>query len=314
MKIAATLLVLIVALKSNFFEMLWQGFDIRFLWAALAVQPLIILGLIVHSMRHKVLIGEPKVPLIKVVKAMVLSLGLNLLLPGRLAEVLKGTYLRNHAGVPMSVGMSAVMLERTVDMLIVAALGLLGLALFTKGVDYRLVWTFGCGGVTILVLALFARNSILKLARALPWQRVARFAERAYLHFSATLRAPAFFKALALGVIGWGVSYGNIFSFLHLAGSIPIGFSGALLVFVFTTIGGAIPVLPGGIGTYEAAGVIALRSLGYSLDEAIAVAIALHATQLILLFILALVVMLTERIGIVSLFEDLRTAMVRARN
>lgn len=214
----------------------------------------------------------------------------------------------------MSVGMSAVVLERTVDMLIVAALGFLGLMLFTTGVDYQLVWVFSGGGVSILLLALFARNSMLQLARALPWRRVARFAEQAYLHFSATVRASAFFKALALGLIGWGISYANIFVFLHLAGSIPIGFSGALLVFVFTTIGGGIPVLPGGIGTYEAAGVVALRSLGYPLDEAIAVAIALHATQLILLFVLAMIVMLTERIGLVSLFNDLRAAMAGQRD
>ena len=290
--------------------MLWRGFDARFLWAALAVQPLILLGLVVHSMRHIVLIGEPRVPLMRAVKAMTLSQGLNLLLPGRLSEVLKGTYLRDHAGVPLSVGISAVMLERTVDLLIVAALGFLGLALFMAGVDYKMVLVFGTVGATILLVALFARDSMLRLARALPWPRLASFAEQAYLHFAATVRTAAFFKALALGVIVWAISYANILVFLHLAGSIPIGFSGALLVLVFTTIGGAVPALPGGLGTYEVAGVVALRSLGYPFDEAIPIVIALHAAQLILMFVLALTVMLTERIGLSSLIADLRASGV----
>ncbi len=313
LKIAVTLLVLTIAFNSSFFNKLHRGFDIRFLWAALAVQPFILLGLVVQSLRHIVLIGVPKVPLNMAIKAMALSLGLNLLLPGRLSEVLKGTYLRDHAGVPISIGMSAVLLERTIDLLIVAALGFLGLTLFVAGADYKMVLFFCALSVTILLLALFGRNLILRVSRMLPWPRLASFAERAYLHFAATVRTAAFFKALALGVIGWGVSYVNILVFLHLAGSMPIGFSGALLVFVFTTIGGAVPVLPGGLGTYEVAGVFALRALGYPIDEAIAIVIALHGTQLVLMFVLALAVMLTERIGLSSLIADLRATVALPR-
>lgn len=313
LKIAVTILVLTIAFNSSFFNILHRGFDLRFLWAALAVQPLILLGLLVQSLRHIVLIGVPKVPLNMAIKAMALSLGLSLLLPGRLSEVLKGTYLRDHAGVPISIGMSAVVLERTIDLLIVAALGFLGLTLFVARVDYRMVLFFCSLSVTILLLALFGRNLILQLLRVMPWPRLASFVERSYLHFAATVRTTAFFKAMALGVIGWGISYVNVLVFLHLAGSMPITFSGALLVFVFTTFGGAVPVLPGGLGTYEFAGVFALSALGYPTDEAIVIAIALHVTQLVLMFVLAMAVMLTERIGLSSLIKDLRATVVPSR-
>ena len=72
-------------------------------------------------------------------------------------------------------------------------------------------------------------------------------------------------------------------------------------------------MLPGGLGTYEVAGVFALRSLGYPFDEAIAVAIALHGAQLVLMFVLALAVMLTERIGLSSLIADLRATVASPR-
>jgi hypothetical protein len=313
-KISVTLLVLTIAFNSGLFDILRRGFDVRFLWASLAVQPLILLGLLVQSMRHIALIGVPKVPLITATKAMGLSLGLNLLLPGRLSEVLKATYLRDHAGVPLSIGMSAVVLERTVDLLIIAGLGSLALLLFVAGVDYRMVLIFCALSTTILLLALFGRRLIPRLARVLPWPRLASFCERAYLHLAATVRTAAFFKALALGVIGWTISYTNIFVFLHLAGSMPIGFSGALLVFVFTTIGGAVPALPGGLGAYEAAGVFALRALGYEFDEAIAIVIVLHGTQLVLMFVLALTVTLKERIGLSSLIADLRATVASPRD
>jgi uncharacterized membrane protein YbhN (UPF0104 family) len=300
--------VLIIAANSDFLGMLRRGFDVRFLWAALTVQPVILLGMAVYSVRHVILIGAPRVPFNKAFKAVALSQGLNLMLPGRLSEVLKGTYLRDHAAVPLSAGMSAVVLERTVDLLIVSALGVVGLALFVSGVDYRTVAVLSAVSVAVILFALHAKRPTLRVVRALPWPRVAAFVERAYLHFSATVRTGAFFKALALGVVGWGISYANIFAFMEIGGSIPVGASGVLLVFVFTTFGAAVPALPGGIGTYEAAGVVALRSLGYPFDEALAITVALHAAQLILPFLLAMAVMLTERVGLSSLISELRAS------
>jgi uncharacterized membrane protein YbhN (UPF0104 family) len=308
LKILASLVLLIVVLNSSFFSMLWRGFDIRFLWALLAVQPLLLLGLVVHSMRHIVLIGEPRVPLVMAIKAMALSQGLSLLLPGRISELLKGTYLRDHGGVPLSVGISAVILERTIDLLIVAALGFFGLAMSTDAIDYKTVQFFGLASIIILLVALFARDLMLRMIRALPWLRLANFTEHTYLHFAATVRTAVFFKAFLLGIIAWCISYANIFAFLQIASNVPIGFSGALLVLVFTTIGGAVPLLPGGLGTYELAAVAALGMLGFEVDKAIPIALALHASQLILMFVLALILMLTERIGLSSLIAELRAS------
>lgn len=274
--------------------------------AGLVVQPIILCCLFVLAMRHVLLVGAPRISLGVAFRAMVLSQGLNLVLPARLSELLKATYLRDHASVPLSSGVSAVVLERTVDVLIVAALGALGVVQYFDRGNFASIPAFGLGLAAVILVLVRSPGFVLRLMRAVPSERLAGFLERTYRHFAATARTRSFWRALLLGGLAWCLSYINILVFLEVAGSLPTGFSGALLVFVLTTLGGAIPALPGGLGTYEAAAVIALRSLGYAFDEALVLSVAMHAAQLVLPFALAVLIMLTERLGIASLVADLR--------
>lgn len=282
------------------------GFASEILIACLVVQPIILCCFVVLATRHVLLVGMPRIGLGVAFRAIVLSQGLNLVLPARLSELLKATYLRDHASVPLSSGVSAVVLERTVDVLIVAALGALGVVQYFDRGNFASVPFFGLGLALVVFVLVRFPDFVLRLVHRVPSKRLAGFLERTFLHFSATAGTRAFWQALLLGGVAWALSYINILVFLEMAGSLPIGFSGALLVFVLTTLGGAIPALPGGLGTYEAAGVIALRSLGYSFDEALVLSLTMHAAQLVLPFVLAVLIMLTERLGISSLLADLR--------
>ena len=285
-------------------------FDVGIGWemlvAALAVQPIVLCCMLVMGIRHLLLVGLPSLSLNVSFRAMVLSQGLNLVIPARLSELLKATYLRDHANVPLSRGLSAIVLERTVDVLIVAALGALALLSYFDRGDFGSIPALGFIFVVSVFVLIRFPGPVLSLVRVLPSVRLAGFLERTYLHLSSMAGTQAFWRALMLGGVGWGLSYINILVFLELAGSLPIGVSGALLVFVMTTFGGAIPALPGGLGTYEAAAVVALRSLGYGFDEALVLALVMHASQLVLPFVLAILIMLTERTGISSLIADLR--------
>ena len=280
------------------------GWDV--LLAGLVVQPIILCCFVALAMRHVLLVGVPRVGLGVAFRAIVLSQGLNLVLPARLSELLKATYLRDHAGVPLSSGVSAVVLERSVDVLIVAALGMLGAILYFDLGNFWSIPALGVGLSVVIFVVVRSPNLVMRLVRTVPSKRLVSFLERAYLHFAATVRTRSFWHALLLGGWAWGLSYINILVFLELAGSNPTGLSGALLVFVLTTLGGAVPALPGGLGIYEAAAIIALRTLGYSFDEALVLSLTMHASQLILPFVLAVLIMLTERLGISSLIADLR--------
>lgn len=288
------------------------NFDTRDLLSVLYVQPIVLLGLFLQGVRHAVLIDQPGLSYLTATKAVALSQGLNLLLPARLSEVLKATYLRDRAKVPMSAGLSAVLLERTADLIIVGVLGGVCLFFFATLVSKTLVFAFSLVAVTIVCVALWGGRYILVLARSLPWKRIGGLVERVYLHFTASLTNRAFFRSLWLGLVIWGVSFLNVFLLLSMAGGAKMGLYGALLVFVCTTVGGAVPALPGGLGTYEAGAVLALTSLGYPFVDALALAVTIHGAQLVLPLILALAVMMTERLGLSSLISDLRTSIPKS--
>lgn len=296
----------VIIVRQGWFASIADHMTVETFIAGAVIQPIIVLGLFVQGVRHKVLISKPAIDVGSAFSGMVLSQGLNIVLPARLSELLKATYLRDRANVPLSVGLSAVILERSVDVLIFALLGVFSsFQFFDKG-NFVSISMLGIALVVIAFVVVRFPRLVLCGVRAIPSLRLSGFLERMYLHFSAIAYTRRFWSATLLGVAVWGLSYINILVFLQIAGSLSIGISGALLVFVMTTLGGAIPALPGGLGTYEAAAVVALRSLGYGFDEALALAIVMHASQLILPFCMALLIMLTERTGFMSLVADLR--------
>lgn len=83
----------------------------------------------------------------------------------------------------------------------------------------------------------------------------------------------------------------------------------ALLVLAAVIAGASIPGLPGNFGTYEAGGVLALRYLGYELEEALAISLAMHVGHLFLPVLLTMPLLMIERTGVGSLMQSALHAM-----
>lgn len=313
-KIGLLVLIVSVLMMTGGSASVLASFESRHLLSALYVQPIVLMGLFVQGVRHAVLIDRPNLTYITATKAVTLAQGLNLLIPARLAEFLKATYLRDRAQVSISVGLSAVLLERTVDLIIVGTLGLICLFFFAAMVNKVLVVGLVLVALVIIMVALWGRRGIYAFSRLLPWPRLAAFIEQAYAHFGSILRQGQFFVGLILGLIAWALSYANVAILLSVAGDVPVGAFDALLVFVSTTIGGAVPALPGGVGAYEAAAVFALMPLGYPFHEALALAITIHAAQLVLPLLLSLLLLVSERVGLAGLIADVRKTMAEPRH
>lgn len=286
------------------------GVDSRYLeqllLASLAVQPLVLISLVLQSSRLGMMAGLPARKIRRPLAAFVLSQGLNLILPGRVSEAFKATYLRAYAFVPLSKGMAAVFLERSVDTLIVAALGLVGIALLSLGSN---LMAFAIAGAvtTFLICVPLLESQLLSLAGMIPWERVRNFLEIFFQHVAEIIRGGDFYRALVLGVATWAISFANIYLFVIMAGARPVDIAGVLLLFVATTVGGAIPALPGGFGGYEAAAVFALKSYGYNVEEALSLAIVMHLAQFVIPVIGASLVFSRERTGVSALVKRIMT-------
>jgi uncharacterized membrane protein YbhN (UPF0104 family) len=286
-----------------------KNYFTRELWfAILWVQPLIALGTVVCGARLSLLVNTPPAPLLVCVKAVILSYGLNVLLPWRSSELVKATYLRNQIVTPLSVGMAAVFLERLSDLIIVGFLAVLSITLLLASVNYVFVLLM-IAALFVLVLIPRIEAYVIQWLHVIPWKLPRSFAERFLRHASNRIRDPQIGRALAYGVAIWVISFLSVTVFFHVAGGTAIGLTGALVVFVASTVGGVIPALPGGFGTYEAAVAFTLSSYGYSLEKGLALGLALHASQLLLTFGGALFITVTERTGVSSLAAQIRDSL-----
>ena len=245
-------------------------FTLRLLGIMASVQPLVLLCLCMFALRLAILARTPAARFIPTFKAVTLAIGMNTVLPGRIAELLKPTFLMKHIGLPMSEGLAAVFLERMADCIIMGLLALTSVSVVIGETRLHITIALMVAGVMALILLPRLQSSLQKLNYRLPWAAFHAFFENFLAHASVRIKGGSFLKALLVTGAAWLCDFIAIALFLRAAGSIPLGLFGTLVVFVATTLGAAIPALPGGLGTYEAAAVFSLKGFGYSFEEALA--------------------------------------------
>lgn len=265
---------------------------------------LVAASLLAVSFRLKVLVaGVGGVTVRQAWTANALTLGVNLLVPGRLSELLKPWYLRYAAGVPFSVGLSAVVLERAFDVLFLAALAMTGVLAF--GAPRPVVWVvLGAAAVlgllTMPVLLRMLRAGVDRLMPSGVKLRVAPLLDGLEGVADRRYDAAVWFA----GAAGWLLSLAAVWVLLHVALSGALGPRHALAVFVATTAGLAVSVLPGGVGTFEGAAVLTLRSFGVPPAESLALAVLLRLQQAVVPLVALAAALLSDP----SLFVSIRRA------
>ena len=75
---------------------------------------------------------------------------------------------------------------------------------------------------------------------------------------------------------------------------------------VAMAVGRAIPGLPAAIGTFEAAIVLVMHQLGFGLSEAFATAFTIHASQLVIITLVSLLVLGKNGTGLRSMIHRLK--------
>ncbi|WIM05121.1 MAG: flippase-like domain-containing protein [Candidatus Nitricoxidivorans perseverans] len=282
-------------------------FDRRLLVAALAMQPFVVAWILLTAWRHGLIVARQPVRLGITVPAVVLSVGLNALLPARASEALKATYLAEHAGLPMSRCVGAVLLERLADLFIV---GLMGWgALILLNLEMAPAVLAGAVSLPLILLALMAILAGKSSSAA------DRFRLSPLRHFFAMLSAVAdqfnpagFMRLFGLGLLIWSSGFAMMAVFMGLGGSRTLSGLQYLAVFVVTTIGSAVPALPGGIGTYQAAGTFILTRYGFSTEEALALTTAAQLSVYLPTLALAILVSIRDGVGLRSLLGRARSA------
>ena len=210
------------------------------------------------------------------------------LLPVRIGEIVRPWLLSRRSGVSFSSIVGNVVLEKTMDSLIIVFYILLGLLT----VENLPVWVrrgamvpAGAAAILVTLVLLF-------------WWRGETFVDRWVLHllpegFGSKLKRVLASMADGMRVIPNPVLLLSVFLvslimwFLPILSSyimirafdFPVPFGAALVVFIFVGFGTALPNLPGMIGPYQYACQLALGLFGVSAVDALAYGLVLNAVQ-----------------------------------
>jgi len=286
------------------FSLLFKSFDPALPIRMLMIQPIIVTGILLFALRFSYLMPQPKPPIFQILKSLILTMGLNNILPGRISELVKVTYLKEHAGVPIRTSLAAVFLERMIDVFILFTLTATCIA--TRLFNVSLFWVNIFFILLVLMTLLFIfKKPILQVTGQYAPQKIQRAIEYSVRYVSASFRSRYFYAALICSIGGWFLSFLAVSVFLSTAVETPIGSGEAFSVFVATVIGIAIPAIPGGFGTYEAGAIIVLTDFGFGFEQALAIAIAMHVSQIIFYVIGAVVILAFEKIGVVRFAKQL---------
>lgn len=286
-------------------DVLYQ-LDYKHFIAFIVVQPIQFILIFFLSIRFSCLIVNKKLDYTSPFQAYLLSVGLNSFLPGRISEFIKITYLKEWADIPVSSSSVALLIERGIDAVFLASFLLLGLG--TLWIDINEVYIVAAmlvGGALMYFLSKYESFSI-RTVSFIANDKVRIFIEKVIHSLCITIRSKGFLWAFIISALTWVGSYVFVYVSLLIMLGDSINASSALIVFSAMAIGRAIPGLPGGVGTYEAAIIIAMEYLGFSFSESLVTALTLHCSQLLLVTMVSLFVMGKKGIGVMSLFKRYR--------
>ncbi len=246
-----------------------------------AVIMLVFFGWFVRGMRfHYYLIkcGE-RVPLLYAINALLAGFAMTGT-PGKLGEAVKGVFLKEDYDVPVTKTVGILVIERLMDLWGVLFLGSLSFFMFTGWVSLFLICgALVIGGGVFLCVEQLYRPVLEKLGKFRFFSWISERILETLLTGKELLTVKIFLIGLAFSVLAWGME--SLCMYIILAGlRLPGTLLEANFVYCFSTIVGAVSMLPGGIGGAEAGMVGLLSFLGVSYGDAIPAVILIRVCTL----------------------------------
>lgn len=221
--------------------------------------------------------------------------------PAKVGELLRIRYFQP-MGVPPAMVVSAFVYERVVDLIVVLCIAA---AAATKFGLLKVVVVFAMFVLAIvLVLAIFP-DRLTRLAsylerRQLPW--LARYIDifaRGFAHTTVWLKPLDLLVAFMTGLAAWGLTaYAFVLLLAHLGETVPtlLAFS----IYPAAMLVGAASMLPGSIGSTEAALIALLVGVGVSVVNGTLAAIGIRIVTLWFATLLGLVSVWMLELGVQS--------------
>lgn len=213
-------------------------------------------------------------------KAIALGSAFNNIFPAKIGELAKVNYLVNQEDITAGRGAELVFWERFSDL---NALLLIGIAAtLVMGMNISLA------PMIIVVVAWgllgFAKNGgslVDGIIQRIPFKWIRETATEFIRALNLRTNMIFYVKLTAYTFTIWAFMAAVTFYYLNGIAGFQLGIGPVLAVFIVSTLGAAVPLAPGGLGTYEASIVMSLGWFNVPHDQALAIAILMRVTQYI---------------------------------
>lgn len=216
----------------------------------------------------------------------------NSLIPARAGDVLRAYALKTTDGSPFGVGLSTIVIERALDMIVLGTLMGVIAVWFVRSTRtaYLAAGTFAIAAVLTVGLAgLYFAGDRLGSAVESWVPRLSESLETVRQALSDVGSNPfALTLALGLSVPVWFSELATIF-FAARAVGVQVGVVPTVAAGISAFLSQTVPVTPGGIGTYEAAIASVLTLFGVETAAGTALGIVDHVTRLTVIYVLGTV-------------------------
>jgi uncharacterized membrane protein YbhN (UPF0104 family) len=235
--------------------------------------------LVVYALRWRILLGRDDVPLARVVGVVGLGYLANYTLPGRPGELVRAGLMRGIVGVPLTLGLASLLLEKVLDgasiLLSAASFSMLG------EMPGWLRASVVVGGAVFSIVGV-----LLLLAATLPAERLPlpgwlRGRLREVGGPVRTLARPR--PLLEVALLGGVVWFSIVAQLGLLATAVGLAPEPRMWLLLYAALGLAsvVPGAPGYVGTYQLAAVLALGAYGVEREPAFAVATLYQLSRLL---------------------------------
>ncbi len=209
--------------------------------------------------------------------AMIFASGLAMAIsPGRLGELSKSYFLREHSNVPVARSSAAVITERFTDVIAVLLLSSWGLFLVPYGWTAFPVVVAGALAAVFLVVSDWGARRVAMLP--LP-NRVKSFLGTSREAFRQVLSPRPLVLAVALSTVAW-LAEGAALWFVLQGLGLSASFGAAVSIYAAATLLGAVTLLPGGLIGTEGSMIALLQQLRVSGADASAATLIIRLCTL----------------------------------
>jgi len=264
--------------------------DVRDLRAALTqldamvLVPLFALSLVNYALRFarwEYYLRALDIRLPRVASLAILLVGFTLsMTPGKAGELGKAWLARELGGGPARRGVAVVLCERVVDVLSMVLLIAIGSIAYAGGRSYAIAGIVIFGSMTALICSESAMRRLLHWGSRLPavGARI-HMVEEVWDRLRQLLRPDRLLVGLVLSVVAWGAEGIGCYLVLR-AYSSEVSWLAAVFTYSFSTLLGALSMLPGGLLAAEGSLAALLDLQGLSLAEATAATMVIRVATL----------------------------------